>query len=72
MHTGPRLFGDAIVSTCMSKDDQYTVLPCKYFYLTTLDNGGVFAGWIDKVKYYRNSNLEERFGTHEYRKEWTT
>jgi mannosyltransferase OCH1-like enzyme len=72
MHTGPRLFGDAVVSTCTSKNDQYTILPCKYFYLTTLDNGGIFAGWIDKVKYYRNSMLAERFGTHEYRKEWTT
>jgi len=71
MHTGPRLFGDAIVATCDAKD-QCVILPAKYFYLTSIDNGGAFAGWFDEKKFYRNTCVEERFGSHEYFKEWST
>ena len=69
MVTGPKLFGDVLVETCVVKG-QHVMLPSKYLYYTIHNNGGVCVGSLNGVQYYTNSHVEERFGTHEYRKEW--
>ena len=70
MVTGPKLFGDALVETC-GTPGEYVMLPSKYLYFTVHNNGGAHVGSFQGVRYYKNSCVDERFGTHEYCREWS-
>ena len=68
--TGPKLFGDALVETCIVKGE-HVMLPSKYLCNTVHNNGGACVGSFQGVRYYKNSCVDERFGTHEYCREWS-
>jgi len=63
MHTGPRLFGQALFYTRPRESLKYIVLPITFFYrnLTGLQGCG---------GYLMESDIEERFGSHFYAKGW--